>query len=157
MLCFYTCLSFCPQDGCVCLSACWDTTPWEQTPPGADTSQNRHPTRADTPQEQTPPSSRHPPRSRHLPCKQTPSPGADTPSGADPRPETAAVPDGTDPTGMHSCFAEIILLYEWAMGRMATLILFVHYCLCKRSLHEAGWDASQIGLISVYSFKDTTS
>ena len=53
------------------------TTPWEQTPPGADTPQSRHPPgadtppeqtppRADTPQEQTPPGSRHPP-------------GADTP------------------------------------------------------------------------------
>ena len=33
-LCFYTCLSFCPQ-GWVCLSACLDTTPPppEQTPP----------------------------------------------------------------------------------------------------------------------------
>ena len=45
--------------GCVYISACWDTTPWADTPtpPGAD------------PPWQTPPSwSRHPPRSRPLPC-----------------------------------------------------------------------------------------
>ena len=54
--------------GGVCLSACWDTTPREQThppsrhPPGADT----HPSRADTtpgsrhPPEQTPPGRRLP-------------------------------------------------------------------------------------------------
>ena len=47
--------------GGVCLSACWDTT-----------TQSRHPSRADTPPEQTPPWSRHPPGSRHTPPEQTP-------------------------------------------------------------------------------------
>ena len=37
----------------VCLSACWDTPPWEQTPPGADTTQGQTPPRADTPGGQT--------------------------------------------------------------------------------------------------------
>ena len=37
--------------GGVCLSACWDTTPPEQTPPGVDTP----------PEQQTPPKSRPPP------------------------------------------------------------------------------------------------
>ena len=73
--------------GGVCLSACWDTTPLEQTPPWS-----RHP-----PQEQTPPGSRPPradppgadtPRSKQ-PREQTPPgsrhpPGADTPLGSDP-------------------------------------------------------------------------
>ena len=41
--------------GGVCLSAWWDT-PWEQTPPGADTAPwEQTPPAADTPQEQTPP------------------------------------------------------------------------------------------------------
>ena len=70
----------CPHGG-ICLSACWDTGPWEQTPPqadtppGADTPRSWHPHRADTPREHTPP----------------------------PR-ETATAADGTHPTGMHSCF-----------------------------------------------------
>ena len=77
----------CLSTGGVCLSACWDTTPYqEQTPP-----QSRHP------QEQTPPRSRHPPgtdtpRSRHPP-EQTPPPR-----------DTVTAADGTHPTGMHSCF-----------------------------------------------------
>ena len=33
---FYTCLSFCPQG--VCLSACWDTPPPKQNPPGPGTN-----------------------------------------------------------------------------------------------------------------------
>ena len=43
--------------GVVCLSACWDTTPREQTPPRVDTPQNRHPPRAETPpsRKQNPP------------------------------------------------------------------------------------------------------
>ena len=42
-LCFYTCLSFCPLGGSVCLSACWDThTPWADTPL-ADSPPGRHP------------------------------------------------------------------------------------------------------------------
>ena len=57
--------------GGVCLSACWDTHPPEQTPPGADKPRTDTPPRADTPLEQTPPESRHSP-------KQTPL-GADTP------------------------------------------------------------------------------
>ena len=80
--------------GDVCLSACWDTTPLDQTPPGADTPQSRHPpdqtpqTRhplgADTPRSRPPgadtPQTRHPPN-------QTP-PGADTCPGADtPQPD----------------------------------------------------------------------
>ena len=42
-LCFYRRLSVHRRGGGVCISACWDTTPqeqtppWEQTPPGADT------------------------------------------------------------------------------------------------------------------------
>ena len=102
-LCFYSCLWFCPWGG-VCLSACWDTTPWsrhqpgadtplEQTPhpPGADTPWSRHPPGVDTPPppprsrppwEQTPPQSRHtPPSSRH-------PPRADPPEQTPPRADT---------------------------------------------------------------------
>ena len=56
------------NEGGVCLSACWDTTPWEQTPPRADTplsgadtplpGADTHTPGADTPQEQTPNSPR---------------------------------------------------------------------------------------------------
>ena len=78
-LCFYRCVSV--HMGGVCLSACWDTRPhtWEQTPP---------------PPEQTPPGSRHSPR-------------ADIPPGADPLEQTRA--DGTHPTGMHSCYKNILI------------------------------------------------
>ena len=53
-LCFYTCLSFCPQGG-VRPSACWDTPP-----------RSRHTPRANTPLKQIPPWRRHP-RSKHPP------------------------------------------------------------------------------------------
>ena len=80
--------SVCPRGGGgVCLSACWDTTLPEQTPPRADTPQ-----RADTPpQEQTPPPKSRPPKSRHPPRSRPPR-------------DTATAADGTHPTGMHSCF-----------------------------------------------------
>ena len=39
-------LSVCPHGGGVCLSACWDSTPWSRHPPGVGTP---------------PPRSRHPP------------------------------------------------------------------------------------------------
>ena len=44
------------RGGGVCLSTCWDTTPWEQTPPppGADPRDQSSPLGADTPQDQTP-------------------------------------------------------------------------------------------------------
>ena len=71
--------------GGVCLSACWDTTPPEQTPP-----QSRCPPGADTPQEQTPPGKQTPP-----------PPGADTPPGADP-PLGADTPlEQTNPWSRH--------------------------------------------------------
>ena len=79
------CHSFYSQGEGICLSACWDTTPWEQThhppeqtPPGAD------PPGADTPWEQTPPgppgADTHPPKSRYPPGSRHPPP----PPGADP-------------------------------------------------------------------------
>ena len=91
-LCFYTCLSFCPQGGGVCLSAWWDTllgpgTPPEQPPPH--------------PWDQAPPTRtrHHPPGTRHRPL------GAGTPPDQAPPPpgaETATAVDGTHPTGRHS-------------------------------------------------------
>ena len=85
--------------GRVCLSACWDTTPPEQTP-------RTRPPRADTP-----PRTRHPSSSRHSPRDQVQSRGRHplgpgNPPGADPTPparQTATVADGTHPTGIHSC------------------------------------------------------
>ena len=52
--------------GVVCLSACWDTTPWEQAPPREQAPpQSRH-----TLPEQAPPwEQAHPPRSRHSPSR----------------------------------------------------------------------------------------
>ena len=114
----------------VCLSACWGTTPQEQTPPGAitphgaDTPQSRHPPEWTPPQEQTPLeetplSSRHP-LGADTPQEQTHPLGADTPqeqthpTGSRHPPEqtppgkqTTAYGQrsaGTHPTGMHSCF-----------------------------------------------------
>ena len=57
------------REGCVCLSACWDTPPQQTTnPPGADTPVPRQ----QTPPEQTPPKADNPPGSRQ-------PPGADPP------------------------------------------------------------------------------
>ena len=87
--------------GGVCLSACWNTTPPEQTPPWEQTPQSRHPNTR-------PPGSRHPPgadtpQTRHPPDQTHTPPGADT---APPRNQTPAYGQraaGTHPTGMHSC------------------------------------------------------
>ena len=142
--------SVCPQGG-VCLSACWDTTPPEHTPPGVDTAQSRHPPeqtypweqtppRADTPwsrhpPEQTPPQSRHPleqtppgadnpPGSRHPPG-QTP-PGADTPQGEHPPPEhTPPTPPHPHPPG------------ETATAADGTHPTGMHSCcICSDTIHN---------------------
>ena len=75
--------------GGICLSACWDTTPQEQTPP-----RSRRPPGADTPLEQTPPRAETPPGT-DTPPEQTP-PGKQTPA-------YGQRPAGTHPTRMHSC------------------------------------------------------
>ena len=110
--------SACPGGGGVggevCLSACWDTTPPEQTPPGSrhppreqTPPWSRHPPRADTPPKSRHPQSRHP-QSRHThPREQTPPPpGADTaPRGAD-TPLPGSRPPGADsppPRYSHCC------------------------------------------------------
>ena len=64
------CQEFCPQGGeeGVCLSACWDTHPPEQTPPG---SRHPNPPGRRPPPDQAPPRSRHPPRTRHPPQQET--------------------------------------------------------------------------------------
>ena len=57
----------CPHGG-VCLSACWDTTPRANTPPGS-----RHPPpRADTPQSRHPPGEQIPPRGQTPPWDKRP-------------------------------------------------------------------------------------
>ena len=72
----------------VCLSACWDITPW------ADTLLGRHPPWADTPWAD-------PPR------QTTPRPSAcwDTQCPVHAGIDMATAVGGTHPTGMHSCFA----------------------------------------------------
>ena len=84
-LCFYTCVSV--HRG-VCLSACWDTTPprSRQPPPWEQAA----------PREQAPPLGAGTPQNRHPPEQATPPQ------------QTATVADGTHPTGMHSCFHNII-------------------------------------------------
>ena len=82
------CQEFCPRrEGGVCLSGCWDTPPWADTPP------SKHPPRQ-TPPGQTP-LGRQPPLC--TPPRQT------SPLGRPPPQQTATVSDGTHPTGMHSC------------------------------------------------------
>ena len=95
------CQEFCSQGG-VCLSACWDTPPWEQTPPSPA---------ADTPPEQTHPWSRHPPRSRHPQSRHTPRSRHPPPPWSRHPPPSAEhagrygqCAGGTHPTGMQSCY-----------------------------------------------------
>ena len=81
--------------GGVCLSACWNTTPPEQTPPRPGTPRSRHP----------PPGSRHP----------LPRLGTSSGLGTHPPPgsrQTATVADGTHHTGLHSCFKFILLFFK---------------------------------------------
>ena len=77
-LCFYTCLPFCSQEGC--LSQCM----LGYTPLGADTPWSRHYPGADTPQ------SRHPR-------------GPDIPPCAVHAGRYGQQAGGTHPTGMHTC------------------------------------------------------
>ena len=67
-LCFYTCLSFCPQRGGRCLPQCMlGYTPPGQTPPPADTPWANTPLcRHPPPQADTPSPGRHPPSRRLL-------------------------------------------------------------------------------------------
>ena len=53
--------------GGVCLSACWDTTPWEQTSPWEQTPLGPNPPEQTSPPEQTPPPRSNPPWSRPPP------------------------------------------------------------------------------------------
>ena len=88
---FYKCVCDSVHRGWwVCLSACWDTTPQEQTPsPGAD------PPEQASPKSKTP-KSRHPPKSRHTPPRAHP-PRAGTPPRADPPQEQAPPSQRADP------------------------------------------------------------
>ena len=83
----------------VCLSACWDTTPQEQTPPedqtplGADTPPDHTPWEQTPPgsrhpQEQTPSQTRHPPWSRHPPWTRHPPDQTPPWEQTPPRPDT---------------------------------------------------------------------
>ena len=81
--------------GGVCLSACWDTHPQEQTPPGSRHPLEQTPPGADTPESRHP-LEQTPPRADTFPWEQTPPPGKQTPAYGQ-----RAV--GTHPTGMHSC------------------------------------------------------
>ena len=96
--------------GGVCLSACWDTPPWRQTPSPrsrhpsleADTSlcSQTPPLEADTP----PPGGRHP-LGRHPPLEADPPPGYTPPwrqNPPSPSGKTATAADGTHLAGMHS-------------------------------------------------------
>ena len=80
----YVFTGICSPRGGVCLSACWDTTPPEQTPPlEADTPQSRHPS-----QSRPPTGSRHPPRADTPSPEQTPPPLEQTPLTPPPRKQT---------------------------------------------------------------------
>ena len=108
-LCFHRRVWFCSQGG-VCLSACWDATPQEQTPPGTDTPWSRHPL------DQAIPRSRHP----LSPRPGTP-PGADPPGPGRPPPGTEHAgrhgqrEGGTHPTGMQSCSTLISFVKRYKM------------------------------------------
>ena len=73
--------------GVICLSACWDTSPQEQTPDSQEQkpqSQEQAPPGAGTPQEHTPPGAVHAGR-------------------------YGLQAGGMHPTGMHSCFFQVTL------------------------------------------------
>ena len=108
----------CLSTGGICLSACWDTTPWDQAHPSGTrhTHQEQAPPGADTPQEQTSPQEQAPPLGADTPRADTPSPQDQAPpqeqapprqtppDQASPPQQTATVADDTHPTGMHSCY-----------------------------------------------------
>ena len=95
-LCFYTCLSFCPRGGGVCLSACWDThTPWADTPLAVHAG--IHPP-GQTPPGQTPPWQC---MLGYIPPLPSVCWDAQCPVHAGIDMATAA--DGRHPTGMYSC------------------------------------------------------
>ena len=78
-------------------------TPWEQTPPGADTPPDQTPTRPDPPGAYAPnPREQRPPEPTTPPGAHPQPPGADTPPGKQ-TPAYGQWAAGTHPTGMHSC------------------------------------------------------
>ena len=60
------CQEFCSRGG-VCLSTCWDTPPWDQASPRADTPRDQAPPGADPLGPGTSPRA-NPPGTRHPPC-----------------------------------------------------------------------------------------
>ena len=131
----------------VCLSACWDTTPLEQTPP-----RSRHPPeqapleqtppRADTPQEQTPLREQTPPLEQTPPRADTPradTPPEQTPPGADTRPEhMATAADGTHPNGMHSCLFFILIRLEYLSSVIDRFLCFAGF-FCIKTFTSQHW------------------
>ena len=92
----------CPQGG-VCLSACWDTTPWSRHPPEQTSPplRSRHPhPREQTPTPPTPREQTPPPPKADTPGSRHP-PGADTPLGADTPQEQTPPWEQTPPKSRH--------------------------------------------------------
>ena len=96
-LCLYTCLSVILSTGGVCLSACWDTPPPEETHP----PRTRHP-------DQTPPRSRHHPDEAPPPKSRPSRPG--TPPGADPPSLRSACWEIRSTSGQYASYWNAILL-----------------------------------------------
>ena len=101
------CQSFCSREG-VCLSACWDTPPWADSPYGQ------------TPQTDTPcpvHAGIHPPCPVH--------------SGID----MATAADGMHPTGMHSCscffyfFLHFTIATYYSVAKLQAQVVFKKCCI----------------------------
>ena len=107
--------------GGVCLGACWDTTPPEQTPPRSrhppkqTPPGSRHPPEADTPQADTPQS--RPPQSRHT----HPSPRADTPQ--------ADTPQSRPPPEADSGIQSMSGRYASYWNAFLLIIVFFLFCI----------------------------
>ena len=118
------------------------TSPWEQTPPGADTHQEQTPPRADTLQEQTPPQSRHPlgadtpktdpPRANIHPLEQTPPRSRHSPPGKQtpPKPPSRKADYGIRSTsGRYASYwnaflFSIVFMFElWMSSKFETFCL----------------------------------
>ena len=66
------CQEFCPRQGVVYLSACWDTHPLGRHPPWVDTPKEKHPSGAYTPRADAQSPWADTPPGRHPPPGQTP-------------------------------------------------------------------------------------
>ena len=146
--------------GGVCLSACWDTTPREQTPhpeqtpPRSRHPPSRHPPEADTPLEQTLPWEQTPPQSTHPPGADTTTPhppGADTPQS---RPLEQTPPPGSRhlPRERQPLLRTVRILLECILVKKIFPCTYPHICLHRNPTCGQSYSHRRMSRVNSHTF-----